>query len=195
MAHRNLQKPKEKCVFLFCGPCWEAQFRILCSIAYIYGSSFKFSLSFWRRFLKKRSLSLEVTSHKYVELSTFAGYVLNMSWWYRPPAVAHFELHAFFPNLQPCAEIQIENCRAAVCPPQRAFNKLSCKNIRSGWTEGKSMCITHAILASHKTSKPQSPEVSKCFDGNRDAKTIRFVSVRIVHSGTVIWLGRPMECQ
>ena len=35
MAHRNLQEPKEKCVFLLCGPYWEAQFRILCSIAYI----------------------------------------------------------------------------------------------------------------------------------------------------------------
>ena len=102
-----------------------------------FGSSFNFSLSFWRHFLKKRSLSLEVTSHKYVELSTFAGYVLNMSWWYRPPAVAHFELHVFFPNLQPCAEIQIENCRAAVCPPQRAFNK------SSAWHVGRVLVLLH----------------------------------------------------
>ena len=53
MAHRNLQKPKEKCVFLLCGPCWEAQFRILCSIAYILEVLSNFRLVSDVTFLKK----------------------------------------------------------------------------------------------------------------------------------------------
>ena len=119
--HIEICKNRRKSVY-FCF----AALVVRCSFAFcaLSPSSFKFSLNFWCCFLKKRFLSLEVTSHKYVELSTFAGYSLNMSWWYRPPAVAHFELHAFFRICSPVPQYKSKIAgRRCALPRGPSINK------------------------------------------------------------------------
>ena len=142
----NLQNRLEKCVFLVYVPSLEALFAPMCSTACILHEIYIFSPCFRHDFASKLTLLSEVTSHKYVRLPLPARYVVYMSPRYlhsgsiestdsiesvkplnpcRLAGIADFELHALFRHPESACRSEIEGRRC--CPPQRAFNIITCE--------------------------------------------------------------------
>ena len=117
----NLQTRFEKSQFLADGPSLEALFAIMCSAACVLDDIFTCSPHFHYHFAQKWTLLSEVKSHKYVRLTLPARYVIYMSpWRLRLESIEPIES---LESIESCSCLPNMNWRAAVCPPQRAFNK------------------------------------------------------------------------